>query len=110
MAHIYLYIIFINRGADISVSNAAGNTPLMTAIIAGNIEVLLQMLKAINECDKKMSFRDILSLNAKNNKTVLTWAIESDHTVLIEVSVISACTQALTLTVVYHTDVGHSPT
>ena len=74
-----------NRGASISFSNAAGNTPLMTAIIAGNIEVLLHMMKAVNEVEK-MSFRDILALNAKNNKTVLTWAIESNHTVLIEVS------------------------
>ena len=73
------------RGASISVSNAAGNTALMTAIIAGNIEVLLHMLKAIHEVEK-MSSRDILSLNAKNNKTVLTWAIESNYTVLIEVS------------------------
>ena len=80
----YFYII-INRGASISITNAAGNNPLMTAIIAGNIEVLLHMLRAINEFEK-MSFRDILSLNAKNNKTILTWAIESNHIVLIEVS------------------------
>lgn len=57
----------------------------MTAIIAGKIEVLLHMLKAINEFEK-MSFRDILSLDAKNNKTLLNWAIEGNHTVLIEVS------------------------
>ena len=85
----YIYIVkyfLINRGASISVTNAAGNNPLMTAIIAGNIEVLLHMLRAINEFEK-MSFRDILSLNAKNNKTILTWAIESNHIVLIEVSV-----------------------
>ena len=83
-------LLFTNRGASICVNNAAGNTLLMTAIIAGNIEVLLHMLKAINECEN-MSFRDILSLKAKNDKTILTWAIESNHTVLIEVS---ACTQA----------------
>ena len=57
----------------------------MTAIIAGKIEVLLHMLKAINEFEK-MSFRDILLLDAKNNKTLLNWAIEGNHTVLIEVS------------------------
>ena len=79
LSHLKIY-----RGASISVSNAAGNTPLMTAIISGNLDVLLHMLKAINEAEK-MSFRDILSLNAKNNKSVLTWAIESNHTVLIEV-------------------------
>ena len=54
--------------------------------MAGKIEVLLHMLKAINK-HEEMSFRDILSLDAKNNKTILTWAIEGNHTVLIEVSV-----------------------
>ena len=57
----------------------------MTAITAGNMEVLLHMLKAINECDN-MSFRDILSLKVKNNETILTWAIENNHTILIKVS------------------------
>ena len=56
----------------------------MTAIMGGKIEVLLHMLKAINEFEK-MSFRDILLLDAKNNKTILTWAIEGNHTLLIEV-------------------------
>ena len=74
-----------NRGANISASNVTGNTPLMTAIIAGNVEVLLHMLKAINE-GENIPFRDILSLNAKNNKTILIWAIENNHTILIEVS------------------------
>ena len=77
-------IIFF-RGASISVKNATGNTPLMTAIVAGKMEVLLHMLKAINEYEK-LSFRDIISLDAKNNKTLLNWAIEGNHTVLIEVS------------------------
>ena len=71
-------------------SNSTGNTPLMTAIIAGDIEVLLHMLEAINEHDN-MSFRDILSSNAKNGKTVLTWAIENNHIVLIEVSAYNLC-------------------
>ena len=57
----------------------------MTAVIAGKMEVLLHMMKAINEY-RKLSFRDILSLDAKNNKTLLNWAIEGNHTVLIEVS------------------------
>ena len=74
-----------NRGANISASNVTGNTPLMTAIITGNMEVLLHMLKAINKCEDK-PFRDILSLNAKNNKTILTWAIENNHCALIQVS------------------------
>jgi len=58
----------------------------MTVIAVGDIEVLLHMLKAINKA-QSMSFRDILSLNAKNNKTILTWAIESNYTVLIEVTI-----------------------
>ena len=57
----------------------------MSAIIAGKMEVLLHMLKAINEFEK-ISFRDILLLDAKNNKKILNWAIEGSHTVLIEVS------------------------
>ena len=81
----YFYII-INRGASISVTNAAGNNPLMMAIIAGNKDVLLHMLRAINEFDEKMSFRDVLSMTVKYNKTIFTWAIESNHSVLIEVS------------------------
>ena len=87
LRHSYSIVIFsfANRGASISVKNASGNTPLMTAIMAGKIEVLLHMLKAIN-MHEGMSFRDILSLDAKNNKTILTWAIEGNHTVLIEVS------------------------
>ena len=59
----------------------------MSAVIAGKMEVLLHMMKAINEY-KNLSFRDILSLDAKNNKTLLNWAIEGNHTVLIEVSTI----------------------
>jgi len=71
----------------------------MTAIIAGKIEVLLHMLKAINEF-MKISFKDILSLDAKNNKTILTWAIESNHTVLIDVSIghVVNCFYHLTIT------------
>lgn len=57
----------------------------MAAIMTGKKEALLHMLKAINEF-QTMSFRDILSMDAKNNKTILTWAIEGNHTVLIEVS------------------------
>ena len=64
----------------------AGNTPLMTAIIAGNVEVLLHMLKAIIKAEH-VSIRDILSLDAKNNKKIFTWAIEANHTALIDVSV-----------------------
>ena len=78
-------MLYTNSGASVYANNAAGNTPLMTAIIARNIEVLLHMLKAINECEN-MSFRDILSLKAKNDKTILTWAIENNHIVLIDVS------------------------
>ena len=73
------------RGASHTVKNVAGNTPLMTAIIAGNVEVLLHMLKAIAKAEH-VSVKDILSLDAKNNKNIFTWAIETDHTVLIDVS------------------------
>ena len=66
--------------------NVAGNTPLMTAIIAGNVEVLLHMLKAIIKTEH-VSIRDILSLDAKNNKKIFTWAIETNHAVLIDVSI-----------------------
>lgn len=57
----------------------------MTTIVAGKLDVLLHMLKAIKDV-KNVSYQDILSLSAKNNQTVLTWAIENNHTVLIEVS------------------------
>ena len=81
--HIEFLFQFFNRGASIAVKNATGNTPLMTAIIAGKLEVLLHMLKAITEFE---NIKDILSLDAKNNKILLTWAIESNQTILIEVS------------------------
>lgn len=57
----------------------------MTTIVAGKLDVLLHMLTAIKDV-KNASYQDILSLSAKNNQTVLTWAIENNHTVLIEVS------------------------
>ena len=75
----------------------------MTAIIGGNIDVLLHMLKAIND-HENMSFRDILSLNVKNNKTILTWAIENNHTVLIKVS------SCINISVIYHTILGNNAT
>jgi len=68
------------------VKNVAGNTPLMTAIAAGNVEVLLHMLKTIIKTER-VSIRDILSLDAKNNKKIFTWAIETNHSILIDVSV-----------------------
>lgn len=58
----------------------------MTAIIAGNVEVLLHMLKTVIKAEH-VSIRDILYLDAKNNKKIFTWAIETNHAVLIEVSV-----------------------
>ena len=77
----------------------------MTAIRAGNKEVLLQMLKAINECEN-MSFRDILSLKVKNDQTILLWAIENNHSVLIEVSVYVT----IYLFYFYNTIVGNNTT
>ena len=79
----------------------------MTAIIAGNMEVLLHMLKAINKCENK-PFRDILSLNVSKNKTLLTWAFENNYTVLITVSLymhISTITHCI-----YNTIVGNTAT
>ena len=62
----------------------------MTAIAANNLEVLLHMLKAILHKDEDYSLKSILSLNAKSNKTILVWAIESNNVSLIEVSESSA--------------------
>lgn len=58
----------------------------MTAIAANNSEVLLHMLKAILNREPDHSLKTILSFNAKNNKTIMVWAVESNHTSLIEVS------------------------
>jgi len=77
---------FLNRGASHAVKNVAGYTPLMTAIIAGNVEVLLHMLRAISNTED-VPIRDILRLPAKNNKNIFTWAIQSNHIVLINVSI-----------------------
>ena len=58
----------------------------MTAIAANNFEVLLHMLKAILNREADHSLKTILSLNAKSNKTIIVWAVEFNHTSLIEVS------------------------
>ena len=58
----------------------------MTAIITGNTDVLTTIYEAINGCKGK-SFREIiLSPNAKNNKTIFTWAIENNYSAFIKVS------------------------
>ena len=75
-----------NRDADYKVRDTLGYSPIMTAIAANNFEVLLHMLKAILNRETDQSLKTILSLYAKNNKTVLEWAIESNHTSLIKVS------------------------
>jgi len=66
--------------------NAIGNTPLMVAITGGKIEVVLHMLQAIKKVKNLTSHRETLNLPARNNKTIVQWAIESDHAVLVEVS------------------------
>ena len=66
--------------------DAAGYSPVMTAIAANNPEVLLYMLKAILNQEADCTLKEILSLNARNNKRILVWAIESNYTSLIEVS------------------------
>jgi len=58
----------------------------MTAIAAKNLDVLLNMLKAILNREADYSLKTILSFKAKDNKTIQVWAIESNHTTLIEVS------------------------
>ena len=66
--------------------DAIGYSPIMTAIAANNFDVLLHMLKAILNKETDHSLKAILSLNAKSNKTIMVWAIESNHTSLIDVS------------------------
>ena len=74
------------RGADFKVKDAAGYSPVMTAIAANNHDVLLCMLKAILNREADCTLKEILSLNVRNNKIILVWAIESNYTSLIEVS------------------------
>ena len=57
----------------------------MVAIAGGKREVVLHMLQAIKKLKNLTSHRETLNLPAKNNKTIVQWAIESDHTVLVEV-------------------------
>jgi len=58
----------------------------MVAIAGGKREVVLHMLQAIKKVKNLASHRETLNLLAKNNKTIIQWAIESDHTVLVEVT------------------------
>ena len=74
------------RNADYELKNAVGNTPLMVAIAGGRVEVVLHVLQAIKRVKDMKSHREIFNLPAKNNKTIIQWAIESDHIVLVEVS------------------------
>ena len=76
----------IYRGADFKVKDAAGYSPVMTAIAANNPDVLLCMLRVILNTEADCSLKEILSLNARSNKTILVWAIEVNYTSLIEVS------------------------
>ena len=78
--------LYVIRNADFELKNAIGYTPLMVAIAGGKGEVVLHMLQAIKRVKSMKSHREILNLPAKNNKTILQWAIESDYTVLVEVS------------------------
>ena len=80
----YVCISFHTRGADLNARNAAGNTPLMTAILFGNAEALLLILQTISK-KHNMSIKQILSASAKGNESILTWAVQMNHTVLIEV-------------------------
>lgn len=102
-------LALINRGASSSISDVTGNTPLMTTITAGNKEVLLHMLNAISQFEN-MSFRDILSLKIKNNKTIFTWAIENNHLVLIEVSTWVSLFKLLSIITYHIIIVGSNPT
>ena len=81
MTSVYCY-----RDADFKVRDASGFSPIMTAIAANNLEVLLHMFKAILHKEPEYSLKTILSLNAKSNKTIKVWSVESNHTTLIQVS------------------------
>ena len=58
----------------------------MVAIASGRTEVVFHVLQAIKSVKNMTSHREILNLPAKNNKTIIQWAIESDHSVLTEVN------------------------
>jgi len=79
--------VLYHRNADYELKNAVGNTPLMVAIAGGRIEVVLHVMQAIKRVRNLRSHKEILNLPAKNNKTIIQWAIDSDHIVLIEVSI-----------------------
>ena len=85
MVHTCCNIILSQRNADFELKNAVGNTPLVVAIAGGKREVVLHMLQAINKV-KNMTYKEILNLPTRNNNTIIQWAIESDHTVLVEVN------------------------
>ncbi|XP_065890705.1 transient receptor potential cation channel subfamily A member 1 homolog isoform X2 [Dysidea avara] len=76
-------VVLIEKNADFELKNAVGNTPLVVAIAGGKREVVLHMLQAINKV-KNMTYKEILNLPTRNNNTIIQWAIESDHTVLVE--------------------------
>ena len=64
-----------HSGADISVRDNNEMTPLMLAIKAGNVEIVAVMLDL--GCD--------IHSEAKNDKSLIVWAIENEYTVLLKV-------------------------
>ena len=74
-----------------------GNTPLMTAIIAGNAVVLKHMFETINGCTNTC-YKDILF---KNNEKILIWAIQNKHVAIIQVSTPNWYWYIYTLTIIH---------
>ena len=68
-----LYICY--SGADITARDNDEMMPLMLAIQAGNIEIISVMLDL--GCD--------IHAEAKNEKSIITWAIEKEYTSLVKV-------------------------
>ena len=62
--------------ADISVRDNDEMTPLMLAIKAGNVEIITVMLDL--GCD--------IHSEAKNDKSLIVWAIENEYTALLKVN------------------------
>jgi len=70
-----LISLLVFSGADINARDYDEMTPLMLAIKAGNVETISFFLDM--GCD--------LHSEAKNDKSVLVWAIDNEYTALLKV-------------------------
>ena len=61
---------------DISVRDNDEMTPLMLAIKAGNVEIITVMLNLGSDIHSE----------AKNDKSLIVWAIENEYTALLKVN------------------------